>query len=107
MNWSDHVTTQTIVPAGAQAHYRTRHPEVMEHERLIVEAILDPDEVHVDAIHDRTNSLFKAIDDNYDIMVSIWISDDPGRFNAVKSARKQRKGERRKGRALGHQVWIK
>lgn len=106
-NWSDHVTTESIIPAGARTHYRTRHPEVMGYERFIVEAILDPDEVHIDPSHERTNSFFKAIDDRYDIMVSVWVSDDPGRFNAVKSARKQRNGDRRKGRALGHQVWGK
>ncbi len=70
-NWSDHVTTESIVPAGARTHYTTRHPEVMGYERFIVEAILDPDEVHVDPIHERTNSFFKAIDDRYDIMVSV------------------------------------
>lgn len=106
-NWSDRVTTQVIISGGARAHYRGRHPEVMDHEWLVVEAVLDPEEVHADASYERTSSFFKAIDDRYDLVVSVWISNDPHRLNAVKSARKQRVGDRKKGRALGHEVWRK
>lgn len=104
-NWADCATPETIITWGARHHYSSRHPEVMEFEHLIVAAILDPDEVQVDLANQRTNSLFKEIDDRYDIVVSLWISDDSALKNSVKSARKQRRGKRRTGRNRGWGVW--
>lgn len=102
-NWSDVVTTRVIVIAGARAHYLMRHPEIVAYEPLIIEAVRDPGEVHVDARYERTNSFFWAIDDRHDIMVSILGLE---RSNSLQ-CREERRGDRHRGSREGKEIWRK
>ena len=105
--WKDSVTTGTIVSYGARTHYLQRHGEVLDLDRHVIEAVRNPDAIHRDKSDESTANVFRSLDDEYDIVVSIQLSRDSSRYNSVKSARRQRRAKRHRDEYRGLEVWRK
>ena len=105
--WSDRVTDDVVVTRNRRQHYLERHVEIIVYEELIVPALLNPDEVHRNAVDTRMAIVYSRIDDVHHLRIPVWMSDRHDRQNSVMSLRLARQVEVEMGAKKGRSVWKK
>ena len=103
--WPNRVTDRVIITAERRIHYLERHPEVEDLEYDLLEAIRNPEELHLYP-RDRTiANIYRQIDLRHDIVASVLISHEHGIMNSVMTARISRRRDRESGLRRGTLLW--
>lgn len=105
--WRDHVTTEMIITGERRRHYLERHPEIFRDELILLLALIDPHEIHSNAVDERMAIIYRRIDASYYLRIPVWISNRQDRQNSVLSVRRARPDEVMKGRIAGRVRWEK
>lgn len=106
-HWPVRTTDEMVVTRNRRAHYLERHPEVIDDEPILLRTLLDPDEVHRNAIGLDMAILYRRIDDEHYLRAPVWISHRADRQNSLLSLRRARLIEVEDGKSKGRQVWKK
>jgi hypothetical protein len=106
-HWSSLTTLEVVITRERRTHYLARHPEILRDEPLLLDALMDPLEVHRNRLDERIAILYKEVDDGFYLRVPVWISDRTDRQNSVLSLRRARSRDVDSGRSAGRQVWRK
>jgi hypothetical protein len=107
-------TTQTdgnlsfVLTGKQRLHYVERHPEVVEFEGFLVDAILFPDEVHRNQADEMMAIFYKMTDDKHGLRIAVLMQEKPGEYkHSVISYRLCGINEILRGRKKGKCVWTK
>ena len=105
--WDVRVTDEVIITGERRRHYLTRHPEILNDESTLLRALVDPPEIHTNALDQRIAIIYQEINEQYALRIPVWISDREDRQNSVLSVRRAKLLEIERGRLQGRMVWRK
>ncbi|CAA9559224.1 MAG: hypothetical protein AVDCRST_MAG43-1770 [uncultured Thermomicrobiales bacterium] len=105
--WAGHVADDIVITRERRQHYLDRHPEVESDERQVVEALLDPSEIHINSKDMQMAIFYAQMSETIHLSVSVWVSDRTDRQNFVLSVRRAKTREVEQGRIRGRVRWKK
>ena len=106
-HWSNTTTLELIITRERRSHYLARHPEVLNDEPLMLDALMVPFEVHRNRLDERIAIFYRELEDGFYPRVPVWVSDRVDRQNSVLSLRRARAREIESGRSARRLVWRK
>lgn len=80
---------------------------MIEYESFLLPALLDPDEVHCNAVDPALAIVYRRLSATHFLRVPVWMSNRRDRQNSVLSLRRARLSEVKEGRKRGRGVWKK
>jgi hypothetical protein len=104
-SWDALVSDRVVVTGERYAHIIDRHPEVAGQERRILEAALNPDEIHMNVDDPRIAILYKGGVGLSLMRLALWLSDDSTLQNSIHSVRYAHRGERRRSDRAERRIW--
>ena len=106
--WTREVARNRLVVLTGERrrHYLTEHPEMFDWEHLLIDALLDPDEVHRNRKDQRIAIFYKRVRPTRYLRVAVLMQEKRGAFkHSVMSCRFARHREIQNGRRYGRKVW--
>ena len=103
-SWFSLVTVRVVITGERYRHFIARHAEMIGAERQIIEAIHQPDAIHLNERDPNIVVLYRTGASGATIRLALWISDDPGRSNSIHSARFAHAREKERGTQRGRVI---
>lgn len=105
--WNFRTTDEVVITRNRRQHYLDRHGDMIEYESFLLPALLDPDEVHCNAVDPALAIVYRRLSATHFLRVPVWMSNRRDRQNSVLSLRRARLSEVKEGRKRGRGVWKK
>ncbi len=106
-HWSqDEHNLDVVLTGDRRQHYIERHPDVLSVEQYLIDAVLDPDEVHRNKTDLRVAIFYKQVDERHYLRVAVLMQPERSPLqHSILSIRLASPKELRKGQ--GRSVWKK
>jgi hypothetical protein len=105
--WPSRVTDEVVITRIQRNHYLANHPELIDYEREIVNAVRNPERIYRLRDSQLTIMCCFSQDRQHDIAVIVSIAADKALRNSVITARRQRRNRTGKPIHRHELIWIK